>query len=123
MKILYAVQKTGNGHLARAQEIIPLLEKYGDVTVLTSGSQSQIQLGYPVTYDFKGISLFYGSNGNVSFLKTLFKNNYAFLAFAFLGFSSVTDSSLLDALGASSLTIPLDCNKLYQFNTFLISEP
>ena len=28
MKILYAVQKTGNGHLARAQEIIPILEKY-----------------------------------------------------------------------------------------------
>jgi predicted glycosyltransferase len=74
MKILYAVQKTGNGHLARAQEIIPILEKYGDVTVLTSGSQSQIQLGFPVALDFKGISLFYGSNGNVSFLKTLFNN-------------------------------------------------
>ena len=52
MKILYALQKTGNGHLARAQEIIPLLEKYGDVTVLTSGSQSQIQLGFPVALDF-----------------------------------------------------------------------
>ena len=77
MKILYAVQKTGNGHLARAQEIIPILEKYGEVTILTSGSQSQIQLGFPVTFDFKGISLFYGSNGNVSFFKTLFKNNYA----------------------------------------------
>ena len=77
MKILYAVQKTGNGHLARAQEIIPILEKYGDVTVLTSGSQSQIELGFPVALDFKGISLFYGSNGSVSFLKTLFKNNYA----------------------------------------------
>lgn len=76
MKILYAVQKTGNGHLARAQEIIPILQIYGDVDILTSGSQSQINLGFPVKYDFKGISLFYGNNGNVSFLKTFFKNNY-----------------------------------------------
>ena len=64
MRILYAVQKTGNGHLARAQEIIPILQIYGDVDILTSGSQSQINLGFPVKYDFKGISLFYGSNGN-----------------------------------------------------------
>ena len=35
MRILYAVQKTGNGHLARAQEIIPLLQIYGDVDILT----------------------------------------------------------------------------------------
>jgi uncharacterized protein (TIGR00661 family) len=76
MKILYAVQKTGNGHLARAQEIIPILQIYGDVDILTSGSQSQINLGFPVTHDFKGISLFYGSNGNVSFINTFFKNNY-----------------------------------------------
>ena len=32
------------------------IEKYGDVTLLTSGSQSQIQLGFPVAFDFKGIS-------------------------------------------------------------------
>lgn len=76
MKILYAVQKTGNGHLARAQEIIPILQIYGDVDILTSGSQSQINIGFPIQYDFKGISLFYGSNGNVSFLRTFFKNNY-----------------------------------------------
>ena len=55
MRILYAVQKTGNGHLARAQEIIPLLQIYGDVDILTSGSQSQINLGFPVTYDFKNV--------------------------------------------------------------------
>ena len=59
MKILYAVQKTGNGHLARAQEIIPILERFGEVTVLTSGSQSQIQLDFPVALDFNGISLFF----------------------------------------------------------------
>lgn len=76
MKILYAVQKTGNGHLARAQEIIPILKNYGEVDILTSGSQSQINLDFDVAYDLKGVSLFYGSNGNVSFFKTFFKNNY-----------------------------------------------
>ena len=77
MRILYAVQKTGNGHLARAQEIIPILRIYGEVDILTSGSQSQINLGFPVTYDFKGISLFYGNS--ITFLKyvvnvKIFKN-------------------------------------------------
>ena len=48
----------------KVQEIIPILRIYGDVDILTSGSQSQINLGFPVKYDFKGISLFYGSNGN-----------------------------------------------------------
>jgi hypothetical protein len=29
MKILYAVQATGNGHISRAIELMPHLEKYG----------------------------------------------------------------------------------------------
>lgn len=41
MKILYAVQNR-NGHLARAQEIIPILQIYGDVDILTSGSRRKL---------------------------------------------------------------------------------
>lgn len=37
MKILYAFQGTGNGHLARAQEIIPILKKHALVDTLISG--------------------------------------------------------------------------------------
>ena len=39
MKILYAIQGTGNGHLSRARDIIPILQKKGDVDILVSGTQ------------------------------------------------------------------------------------
>ena len=37
MKILYAIQGTGNGHLSRAIDVIPALKKIGQVDVLVSG--------------------------------------------------------------------------------------
>lgn len=76
MKILYALQCTGNGHIARAQEIIPILEKYAEVDLLTSGHQSQITLPKEPKYSYKGISLLYDSKGGLSYSKTVFKNNF-----------------------------------------------
>lgn len=76
MKILYAVQKTGNGHLARTQEIIPILKTFGEVDILASGNQSQIRLPFEIKYNFKGISLVYNEKGEVSYWKTLLNNNY-----------------------------------------------
>lgn len=75
MKILYAVQRTGNGHLARAQDLIPELQKWGEVEILASGSQSQIQLQFPIQHSFKGLSLFYDKTGALSYFKIFFKNN------------------------------------------------
>lgn len=75
MKILYAVQKTGNGHLARAQELIPILEQYGEVDVLASGTQSQLKLNRPIKYSFTGISLYYNKKGSISILNTLLHLN------------------------------------------------
>lgn len=77
MKILYAYQLTGNGHAARAQEIIPILKEFADVDILASGTQSQLKLDSTIKYKFKGISLFYNKSGGISNFKTLFKNNYA----------------------------------------------
>jgi uncharacterized protein (TIGR00661 family) len=74
MKILYAIQGTGNGHLARAEDVIPLLRSHGDVDIFISGAQADIKLGYPVKYYSKGLSFFFGKNGGIDFLKT-FKNN------------------------------------------------
>ncbi|MFY8097890.1 MAG: glycosyltransferase family protein [Flavobacterium sp.] len=76
MKILYAFQKTGNGHIARAQEIIPILQKIGTVDLLTSGNQSQLDIPFKINYNFNGISLVYNKKGKVSYLKTLLQNNY-----------------------------------------------
>ncbi len=76
MKILYALQCTGNGHIARAQEILPVLEKYGEVDLLISGHQSQISLPKEPKYVFKGISLLYNVHGGLSYWKTLLGNDF-----------------------------------------------
>jgi predicted glycosyltransferase len=41
MKVLYAIQGTGNGHLSRAEDIVPQLRKRCQVDILVSGTQSQ----------------------------------------------------------------------------------
>jgi len=69
MKILYAVQATGNGHIARAMEIMPFLQQYGSVDVMLSGSNSTLQLDLPVKFRSKGLSLFYGNRGGLNYLK------------------------------------------------------
>ncbi len=74
MKILYAIQGTGNGHIARAEEIAPLLSNYGKVDLFVSGSQADIKLPFPIKYKSKGLSFFFGKQGGIDFLKT-FKNN------------------------------------------------
>lgn len=63
MKILYAVQATGNGHISRAVELMPTLQKLGTVDVFLSGSNAQLEAPLPVRYRSKGLSLYYGSGG------------------------------------------------------------
>jgi len=74
VKILYAIQGTGNGHIARAEEIVPILSTYGKLDLFVSGAQSDIKLSMPVKYKSKGLSFFFGQKGGIDFLKT-FKNN------------------------------------------------
>lgn len=71
MKILYAVQATGNGHIARATELLPVLQRYGQVDVFLSGSNSSIDVNLPVAYRSKGLSLFYGNRGGLDYLRML----------------------------------------------------
>lgn len=75
MKILYAIQGTGNGHLSRAQDIIPELKKYGNVDLLVSGSQSNLTLPYPIKYTSRGLSFFPGRSGGINFIKTFSENS------------------------------------------------
>lgn len=70
MKILYAIQGTGNGHVARAQELIPVLKKYAEVDILISGTQTSIELDYPIKYRRKGLSIVSGRSGRLSLLAT-----------------------------------------------------
>ena len=60
MKILYAIQGTGNGHVCRARDIVPVLSRKAEVDVLISGIQSDVQLPFNVKYVFKGLSYIFG---------------------------------------------------------------
>lgn len=75
MKILYAVQGTGNGHITRAMEIIPYLKKKGELDILVSGIQADIELPFEVKYRFNGLSFIFGKKGGVDLWKTFVKMN------------------------------------------------
>lgn len=70
MRILYAIQGTGNGHIARAIELIPEFWKYGEVDVLISGHHSELKLPFPVKYRLSGYGFYFGSKGGVNLKKT-----------------------------------------------------
>ncbi|MES2275074.1 MAG: glycosyltransferase family protein [Bacteroidota bacterium] len=73
MKILYAIQGTGNGHLSRSMDIVPLLQQLGQVDVLVSGNQGDLSLPFPVKYKFNGLGFIFGKSGGVDLWKSLYK--------------------------------------------------
>lgn len=73
MKILYATQATGNGHLSRALEIIPYLQNLGQTEVLVSGHAAQLQLPFEILKQLHGVSFIFGQKGGVDLSATLKK--------------------------------------------------
>jgi uncharacterized protein (TIGR00661 family) len=69
MKIFYAVQATGNGHISRAMELLPHLQQYGAVDIFLSGNNSNLALDAPIKYRSKGLSLYYNCQGGLDFWK------------------------------------------------------
>lgn len=65
MRILYGIQGTGNGHLARAIDVIPALERHGAVDLLVSGSAAGIALPREVKYRPKGLGFVFGRAGGI----------------------------------------------------------
>lgn len=70
MKILYAIQGTGNGHLMRAIEIIPYLRKIANVEILISGTQTSLKFPFEINYQYKGGSFMFGKNGGIDYWET-----------------------------------------------------
>ena len=66
MKIFYAIQGTGNGHISRAEQLYPYLKKFGEVDFFLSGSNAQLETPLPIKYKSKGISLHYKSTDRKS---------------------------------------------------------
>jgi uncharacterized protein (TIGR00661 family) len=75
MKILYAIQSTGNGHLTRALEIVPILKTKGEVDVLLSGTSSELKVPFKVDYQMKGLSFVFGKAGGVDVWNTYMQMN------------------------------------------------
>lgn len=71
MKILYCVQLTGNGHITRANELIPEFKKVADVDILTSGNQNSLEIKHKVRYNYRGISFVFGLKGGIAIFKTI----------------------------------------------------
>ena len=75
MKILYAIQGTGNGHLSRARDIIPILQQKGELDILVSGIQADVELPFFIKYKFKGLSFIFGKKGGIDVLATYRRSN------------------------------------------------
>ena len=67
MKIFYAIQATGNGHISRAMQIYPYLQKFGTVDFFLSGNNSSLEIDLPVKYKSKGCSLYYSQCGGLAY--------------------------------------------------------
>lgn len=78
MKILFAVQGTGNGHIVRASELIPAFQAVPgiDVAVMISGTQHEIDLPFDVQYRKKGLSFVFGKSGGIDYYHTFRQLNF-----------------------------------------------
>lgn len=78
MKVLYAIQGTGNGHLSRARDIVPILQKKGvSLDILVSGTQADMQIPNPIKYKLDGLSFIFGKSGGVDMWRTYLQSNSA----------------------------------------------
>jgi uncharacterized protein (TIGR00661 family) len=77
MRILYAIQGTGNGHVSRARDIIPELKKKCEVDILISGKHSEIQLDYKIDYNLNGMGFVFGKRGGVDLWRTFIESNFS----------------------------------------------
>jgi uncharacterized protein (TIGR00661 family) len=74
VKVLYAFQGTGNGHVARARDLVPRFAALCDLDVLVSGTHSEVDLGFPIAFRKHGLSMVYDNYGRVSYWRSLFDN-------------------------------------------------
>lgn len=67
MKIFYAIQATGNGHISRAMQLYPYLQKFGSIDFFLSGNNASLDINLPVKYKSKGCSLHYSKCGGLNY--------------------------------------------------------
>lgn len=67
MKIFYAIQATGNGHISRATQLYPYLQKFGTVDFFLSGNYASLKTELPIKYKSNGCSLHYSKCGGLNY--------------------------------------------------------
>ncbi|OOG76240.1 glycosyltransferase family protein [Flavobacterium sp. A45] len=67
MKIFYAIQATGNGHISRAVQLYPYLQKFGEVDFFLSGNNASLDINLPVKFKSEGCSLHYSTCGGLNY--------------------------------------------------------
>ena len=67
MKIFYAIQATGNGHISRAMQLYPYLKKHGSVDFMLSGTNATLDLKLPIKFKSEGCSLHYSKCGGLQY--------------------------------------------------------
>jgi uncharacterized protein (TIGR00661 family) len=70
MRILYAALGAGNGHLSRAEEILPHLQKHGEVDIAVSGTDAQVKLADSVKHNHHGLIFHLGKRGSIDYWRT-----------------------------------------------------
>jgi len=70
LRVLYAIQGTGNGHIARAREVIAALVKRTSVDVLVSGMHAELKVSYPIRYQLNGLGYKFGKKGGIDYFNT-----------------------------------------------------
>ncbi len=75
MKILYAIQGTGNGHIVVAKDLLPILKEWAEVDILISGCQVDIELPYEIKYRLNGLGFVFGKSGGIDYWETYKKSN------------------------------------------------
>lgn len=76
MKVLYAIQGTGNGHLSRARDIVPILQQKVELDILVSGVQADVKLPFNIKHQLHGMSFIFGKRGGVDLWKTVKNSDF-----------------------------------------------
>lgn len=71
MKILYAIQGTGNGHISRSKEVLKYLVKEAEVDILVSERQHEVNLGFKVKYQLEGLGFVFGKTGGIDYYNSI----------------------------------------------------
>ncbi|MDO7851909.1 glycosyltransferase family protein [Hymenobacter convexus] len=75
-RILYAIQGTGNGHLSRALDVVPLLQSRCErLDILLSGPPADLPLPFEVQHKAQGMGFVFGKKGGINFVKTFAQFN------------------------------------------------